>query len=100
MKSFLQTFWPFRPDATTLDTILIEIRRLIMTSAEAFEKIAKSDEQLKKGLAEVRTKIDAQTALIEKLQNTELTPEQETLVNDLSTQTQALDDIVPDAPPA
>lgn len=82
-------------------TKLIKLDKLepfIMTTTEAFEKIAQSDAQLKKGLAEVRTKIDEQTALIEQLRSTTLTPEQETLVNNLAASTQALDDIVPDAP--
>ena len=82
-----------------LHIILNHTQNLTMTTAEAFDQIAKDNEQLKKGLGEVRAKIDAQTALIQQLQSTTLTPEQEALVADLSAQTQALDDIVPDAPP-
>lgn len=83
-----------------LAAINLKLDQLIMTTAEAFIKIAESDTRLKKGLAEVRTKIDEQTALIEQLRNTTLTPEQETIVTGLETSTQALDDIVPDAPTA
>jgi hypothetical protein len=84
----------------TLAQLTRKVDHIIMTTAEAFAKAAADTEQLKKAFSEIRAKIDAQTALIEQLQNTTLTPEQEKIVTDLDTATQALDDVVPDAPTA
>ena len=81
---------------------LQQIKSLVMTVIQAFEKVAEDNAQLKKALGEIRKKIDEQSELIVKLQSTELNADQEAIVTDLAATTQSLDDVIPDppAPPA
>ncbi len=67
------------------------------TQAELAEEIRQSNTQTRKGIDEVLGKIKNLEDII--ANGAEVSPELEAAVADLKVSTQALDDIVPDAPP-
>ena len=87
------------PPPAVLAEIKQIVSKILMTTTEAFESMAKNSDKLRKALGEVREKIDALTALIADLQNGKLTTAQQKIVDDIDTVAQELDDVVPDAPP-
>lgn len=89
-----------KPITDGIREIKHQLTALNMKLDEAFTKLAADDAQLKKALGEVRTNTDTLIAEIAKLKDTDLTPEQEAIVNSISTSAQGLDDVVPDAPEA
>ena len=84
---------------TLLAIVNIQIASNIMaTQAELAEEIRNSTTQTRKGIDEVLGKIKALEDVI--AAGAPVSPELQAAVAELSTATQALDAIVPDAPPA
>lgn len=90
--------WPFStylsPGDPVVQTINAKLQTINMNITEAIQQIKDAKEKLDKAKKEILEKIQS---LIDVAGT--LTPEQEDAVADLTTAAQALDDVVPDAPP-
>jgi DNA repair exonuclease SbcCD ATPase subunit len=82
--------------------ITISERNIMASQAEAVAELKAIKDQNKKSQAEVRAALDALLAKITALEaavaNAEATPELTAAVAELKTESQTLDDLIPDAP--
>jgi seryl-tRNA synthetase len=93
--------WPFTRESAEekrQKQIINKLESIMATQAELAEQIRQSTVQTRKGIDEVLGKIKALEDVI--AAGGSVSPELEAAVAELKTASQALDDIVPDAPPA
>lgn len=96
-------WWKFSIVKTDrLDGIRSQLKKILMKIDEAFATFAEANVKLDDIAAKLTEGFAEITDLIGRLQNTDLTPEQETIVNQLSSkigsiqpQAQAIADVVP-----
>ena len=79
-----------------LTTIHLKLDILMASQTELAAELAAKTAQIRKTIGEITSKLDA---LLEQINNAQVSPELRAAADALGTAVQAADDIVPDAPP-